>query len=653
MSPRRRLTILISMVLAAAFLLVFAPPAAAAGDVAVAGAGRFVVDPAAGTVTVTQSATIRNQKPDSGNLYYYLTGWVLTVPASAQDVLVTSGGVTLRHTRKARPEGDVHDITVALPTPLRYGQQRLLTLTYRLAAATFRSADSARVGVGFASFPMLVAGDPGGVSLEIVAPSSMTFDSSVAFSETIANGLTTRTATGATESLWGLKVALSETSGQSGRRLVEVGHRTVEVVPLPGDTAWLDFTSENFPRALAALTALAGPMPAGALYRVSEDTNVRARGFDGSYNRSRLEIRLSEDLDLTVLCHELAHAWVNGSTSNELWIIEGLAEDLAYRAMEQLRVPASPTTADRTDARAFPLELWASSYTPGDKEAYAYPAAREAVGRLLAGLTADEYARVVGAVAARRDPYAAGGASGAQITWRSLVDTVEEFRPVGAPDPDGQTAAGRVLATWVLAGPSGVDWTARSAARAQYAAIDAADGAWSPPLALRGAMSRWDYAAAAELLPLATEASTKAFALQDAVRATGREVAEARISYENATTAEQLRALADDLGAATEALVALAETDRLSQSVLPTAGLAGDLLGVKAEVDAAARALDEARFADARAAALSARAHANAVAGVSAGLVASIVVAALWAGLATRRMLRGARTSPAAPAAQD
>lgn len=644
--PRRIAGLLVALtLLITLWTCAAAPPASATGGLAVSCTATYVVDPAAGFVTVTQSQTLRNQKPSTASTYFYWDEWSFEVPLSARDVSVTSNGATLRTSSQSSPSRGQRLVVTPLPGRLLYGQTRTLVLTYRLTQAGFRTEDAARVGKGFATFPAVVTADPGGLTLKIVAPESMSFTSSAgSFTETTSGGQTTYTATVPTDGdFFGAQIALTARSAEASKKL-EIDGRTIDIFGFPGDPQWLDFVNTNLPKALASLATTTGRPAPKNLLEVWEDVNLSTHGYDGAYVSSASEIQLSEELNLDTLAHEVAHLWVNTDTSSERWVSEGLAQDLAARTVRDLGgTPATQVTVSRSDAHARALESWKPSAEAADAEAYAYPASRQVIGELLQGLTPEQYAAVVGALSARDFPYGSASVTTPKqrLGWRGVLDTLENRGPAVVADSEGLTPAGRVMLTWVVDyRDAKSDLTTRSAMRVRYQAADASDGAWATPVGLRGAMTDWDFHEAGEMLDALAPATEKAAAVQRLAAASGVSVGRVQATYERASDADQIAQLDGTLTTAVRTLEALDLSNARGASTLPTGGLARAMLGIDADAAASAGALADGRFDDALASATSARNKAGQVTGLAIGLLVAAAMVLLALGLAVRWAVR-------------
>lgn len=650
----RVLALLTSMLLA---LLLTAPEAVAAPDGSrVPGLGftndaRFVVDLAAGKVTVTETVTLTNRAASSGGGYYYWNRWGFLAPASATKIAATSNGQRLSVQKQATRDDGVTQVITSF-APLHYGRSRTLTLSYVLNTAAFRSDDPVRVGKGFASFPVFVDADPGKLKIAIVGPADAELVPSEDFTSTVDDDVATWRATNIHKSGgYYAQVAVSLPAA-GAKRKVDIGGRTIDVVAFPGDKKWLDFTADNLPKVVAALEDIAGsPLP-DTVDTVSESVNLTAAGWGGVYDGYWSEISLAEDLDLETLAHELAHAWQNSSNSAERWISEGLAEDLAQRTLSRLGEESDARTVKRTSKDAVPLEEWDyPDATATAEDDYGYPASAQTIKALFKGLSDAEYAAVVTAISNGESPYGTAGRTGLResVTWRSLLDFIETAAPgVATSDAEGVTPAAKVMTSWVLKDAKSPKWAERQHARTAYQALNITDGAWTPPAGVRDELTSWSFAKAEELMSPFGPTAERALRVQRLAAAGDVGIAEVKSRYERAQSPEQIAALGPALASAENALTALGQAKTVAGLPSPLAGSARLLLGVDAAMNTATAELDQGDPGDAEAAAADARLRAAFVVPVGSALL----VAGLAIVLATLLLARavGRRRAPRTPA---
>ncbi|MCA5893648.1 hypothetical protein LEP48_09840 [Isoptericola sp. NEAU-Y5] len=612
------------------------------------GHGRYVLDADETAVDVTITSTIRNTTPDKGSYYYFFTSYGIPVPAGAQDLRATSGGATLSVSRSGGDDPSI-DMAVATFPALRYGRERTIEWTFTIPGEKVRSADYTRVGPGYATFAVQAPGDKGETSVELVLPSAMTFNSSVEMTATKDGDSTTYTTDDGTDGFGTWVVVSARDPEQVDEREVRVDGTTLTLHSFPGDKRWTSFVEKSLTEGLPALEEAVGTPWPGGLDVIREDVSPQVLGY-AWFDSSADEIVVPEDLDPTLLYHELGHAWLNPDALTGRWLSEGLTEVVARRVVHQTGAKESkpPAAPDRKSDAAVPLTAWGAwegdPYT--DAEEYGYDASYTAVSTLLDDLDDETFAAVVAAALRGESAYEEPGSDqqlAPRTGWKRFLDLVEER--------GGVENAGKVYKTWVLDAEERTTLTARADAREAYAALDEADGAWRPPVAARSAMAGWHFTRAERLFDQVGGAAALAGDLQTTAEAAGLEVpASVRSAYEDAMQADDLTALDGLLGKATSAVTAVgAARDAASEGRGPLPGLGAVILDLEDTADDAVSQLEAGDLALAAELAGDVETRSGWATGVGAGTVALVLLllaglAVLGAGAARRR--RRARVRP-------
>ncbi|GAB4086633.1 hypothetical protein GCM10028784_32630 [Myceligenerans cantabricum] len=483
-------------------------PALAADGLTEESHSRYVYDAKSRTVRATVSTTVRNVKPDQGRQYFYWNAHGIPVPKGARDIRATSSGQSLP-VRFEPTEDEFTNWAMASFSNLLYGQSRTIDWSYTIPGDPIRSAGYTRVGKGYATFQAQAVGDPGAVSVEIVAPSSMELTTMAGdFAESRVDGQATWSASSVTDE-YGIWSPVSlRNPDQADKTQVDVAGEDLTLLSFPGDKKWTSFVRKKLDEGLPVLEDVIGQEWPGGLRQIREDVSPEIVGY-AWYDGRREEIVVGEDLDAQLFYHELTHTWVNGDTVEGRWLQEGLTEAVARRVVERTGgKPERPKTA-RDGAGSLALSTWTDlswDFDMDDQtEDYAYTASAAAVEALLAGLDDEELAGIVSAILAGESAYEEPGTRSFGVTdWRRLLDLLENRT-------DAQGAAG-TLRTWVLTKQEKAQLAPRADARKAYFALDEADGEWQPPAGIRRAMTTWRFA----------DASTAQDDLGDAVEAAGR-----------------------------------------------------------------------------------------------------------------------------------
>ncbi|WP_402468740.1 gluzincin family metallopeptidase [Isoptericola aurantiacus] len=597
---RRAGTVVLALALGLGALLV-APgavaPAAAQDGLTEESHARYEVT-AKGKVSASVTTTITNVTPDVGNRYYYWNRYGIAVPASAKDVRATSWGSPLTVDLEADPEDpNVRWARVGF-SPLRYGSTRTIEWTYEIAGSPVRSDRWTRAGRGYATFSAQALGDPGRVSVEVVAPTSMTFDSTEEFTSRKAGGKKTLYRSEEYSEGWGVWSAVSvRDPRKTDEQDVTVGDTTLTVQSFPGDTTWRKFAADRIVTGLPVLEDLLDEPWPGRIAVVREDVSPQVLGY-AWFDDQGDEIVVGEELDESTLYHELGHAWFDDERFVGRWLYEGLTELTAYRVIDAVDGEGEPRQAPRRQAAgSLPLLDWSELDREPTTETYAYAAAYTALHRMLGDLDDETYSAVVAAAYAGESAYEEPGSTTknfGRTDWRRFLDLAAERGGVDGTDQ---------YRTWVVKKAQAKKLDARADARTDYADLDEADGAWQAPVGLRRDMTDWSFGDAEDAMTLLLPIAPQAVAVQDTAARTGLAVPESvRTAYEDAETDGDYRALETLLPQAADALEDVDAAERAATAdVDPVSELGQAVLEVDDTADAALAALSAGELDDARA----------------------------------------------------
>ncbi|HYH72638.1 MAG TPA: hypothetical protein VD764_05430, partial [Nocardioides sp.] len=473
---RRRATWAVAL---AVGVVLVGQPALADDGLATGGRSRYVLDPKATTVDATVTVDLRNTTPSRGGFFYYYESFSVPVPAGAEKVRARSGGSSLSVSLAGTEDPSTRLARISFPR-LLYGRSRTITLTYEVPGEKPRAKDSTRVGPGYATFAVHGVGDAGRNTVEVVAPTAMTFDAtSDDFTAQEKGSTTTHTSTSTFDGSGSWAVVSLRDPKRTDERSVEVGGVALLLNGFQDDPRWSRFVASKVTAGIPALEKLVGATWPGGLERIREDASPSLRGYDGWFDPSDDEIVIGEQLDADLIFHELSHAWVSGERFDERWVSEGLAQVLAERAV--VATGGTPHVHPRvspTSGRALELNSWGGSAgsRSDDTDAYAYPASYAATRALLEDLDDTELAAVLGAgLRGERayDPAGTRDSDGGRTSWSRWLDLLETR--AGVED------APQVFRRWVLTDEQRAQLGPRAKARTAYAAVDEGDGGWLPP----------------------------------------------------------------------------------------------------------------------------------------------------------------------------
>lgn len=497
----------------------------------------FELLPDEGIVRVTVTVSVADERSGAHDRW-----GPLVVPAGATDV--RSQGATVSDSRY---EGGMRGMELAFDRPSGRGPHRA-TVTYDLATSPVDAPIPVRITDGYASFcwygqatvaGTVVARLPAGYEHLTPAEDLDTL--------TTADGVELRLhgpagpwVAACTDAFDPARLRTTRTTTASGRGIV--------IQAWPDDPRWAGVVTGAVKRMVPALEAEIGlPIPGSGDLRIREVAVQSLQEYAGLHDDGASAIHVSEvDADQSVVAHELAHAWFDGSLSHEAWIVEGLATYLEMAAQDDYC-----TTTYATEVGA-PLSDW--TYLTGaatDDErwrvGYQYAAACF-IHQAIADAIGEDRMRAVMQVLltdGRAYGWSPGPVTGLQVgraepvDWREWLDVVEEvgLLPAGA-DPDLAT---RMLLDFGIA--TEADLRGRADAKAAYRTLAASLGEVRPPQVVRDRLDAWRFVSGREVIDVATQTAGVLRVLQP-----GRSpeaAAAAWAAFSDAETVEALRAVLD------------------------------------------------------------------------------------------------------------
>ena len=375
-------------------------------------------------------------------------------------------------------------------------------LTFDVPGEKPRAKDSTRVGPGYATFAVYGVGDAGRNTVEVVAPSSMTFDAtSDDFTSEEKGSTTTHTVDGhgPRGRVLGRGLPARPGAGRRAPRRRRRGLPAAQRVPGRPEVGRLR-GGAGHRRHPGAGEARRGRRGRAASSGSARTPRRRCAATTAGSTRRDDEIVIGEQLDADLIFHELSHAWVSGERFDERWVSEGLAQVLAERTVLGHRGhdPARhPTVSRRSERgrRAQRLGRLGGQPLRGRRRLRLPRRLRRHPGARSPTSTTSELAEVLGAgLRGERayDPVGTKDSDGGRTTWSRWLDLLET-RGGGRRTPP------EVFRRWALTGEQRAQLAPRAEARAAYATVDEADGAWLPPEGLRDAMTAWDFERAASV----------------------------------------------------------------------------------------------------------------------------------------------------------
>jgi hypothetical protein len=464
---------------------------------------KFVVDPDSRQIHVTTAITLTNTKADTrrGDIIeqHYFSRYDVPVLSEAANVrAVLEGGSRLPVNVTAAgstAQQWVKYAQITLQPHLLFNETQKITLSYDLPYREPRSTGLIRANDALVTFPAFAPGDAGMTTIEVRLPASFAVEVAGDTLDQQEQGDEIVLTSGPIDQpeLFTATVVATD-DDQLVSRSVQVDDRTVDVRAWPDDTEWGDFIAERLGAIMPALDQLVGqPWPTERGLAVIETGSPYAHGYAGWYDQVDHSISLGDELDSVVVAHELSHVWFNANLFEARWINEGLANEYAETTMRQVgEQPPGVTAPDRNGDAAVPLNDWGtpSLLEQQDEatETYGYAASWYVMDQIAAEIGVDKMRAVIDAVADDRMPYL-GDPDPENVhgvaNWKRLLD---QFENVG-----GSQRATELFGQYVVDDSDKTLLATRTEARGAYEGLAERGGGWTPPLAVRVAMSDWKF----------------------------------------------------------------------------------------------------------------------------------------------------------------
>lgn len=469
------------------------------------------------TVRVDTAIIITNTTSDrrTGNrtYYSYFDSFQQLIPHGATDVSIRSRGRQLSTSFEELDE-DFDILTARLPTELRSGQSRTVEVSFVLPVGSIRGDGLFFSNAAFHSFPIWSFSDPGTGSLVLRVPDNAVLGQ---FGGALR-------VTGSEDGYvqWEPlefdvpEEVFSFVTVTVDEALVHedftVAGQGIVLRTWPGDDVWGTFARDTIEKGLPALESLIGlPVPDQDSLEITESVTPYFYGYGGWYNPTETTIEVGNELDDSVMLHELSHAWFNDALFDERWINEGLAEEFTWRAQRELgwSTEELPHEPGRSDPARIALLDWSNGFvaSPGNEELreteeYGYETSWYTVHQLAELIGVDGMRQVL--AAADNDTISYVGDDAEETTsmdddWRRLLDLVSE----AAADGDEQVVE-EIFVAYVIGDGWDDDLESRRAARQRYSTFAQLEPLWRVPTEVRVALTTWDFDTSVAVIDEAT-----------------------------------------------------------------------------------------------------------------------------------------------------
>lgn len=539
----------------------------------------YDIDAEANEVRISVEFALTNQKGPtrSGNVItqYYFDTFPVLVPDGAEDVTALLNGqfdlpVEVRSEEIELDDGSVDaDIAyITLDRRLTYRQTRYITFSLTLPGDQPRGdLEGVRVNPAYVAVSAWAWGDPGLSTVEISLPEG--FDVAVlgaSLTETSEDGRVVWTS-GVIDDVADWFVGIT---GRRDEALqvtdLELDEFSVEVMAWPGDDEWAHEVAEALEAGVPVLEGLIGIAARDVTeLEVVEALDPTLLGYAGWYLSDDARIELSEFHDDHVILHEIAHLYFNDDLFEERWINEGLADEFASLAVEEIGGESDPEYADPTEpvtagAGAVLLDDWVvPRRSPMEDEGvartedYGYNASFWVIRTISDEIGAGGLAAVVAAAESDLAAYSPGARGHEGVDdWQRFLDLLQE---VGRSEVAEQLFRDLVVdeETAALLDERA---TAREAVERHVSRI----GDWEVPEVLRTPLEEWEFEAALSAAAVADDAYDR---YEQAVAAAAELdltlPPTTRIAYEGSVTEQHLERAGARADAHTEVAAILTE----------------------------------------------------------------------------------------------
>lgn len=495
------------------------------------------------TVVMTNTTTERR----SGNTIYYsyFDQFQHVVPIGATELSIVSRGSSLSTTAE-QLDDDFELVSARLPTELRSGQSRTLTISFVLPVGSIRGESIFFSNPAFHSFPVWSFSDPGTGSLKLRVPENAElgqFGGALHLTG-IDDGFETWEPRDFSTPSDVFTFVTVTVDGALVEEDFQVAGQDIVIRTWPGDEVWATFARDTIENGLPTLESLIGlPIPDQQSLEITESVTPYFYGYAGWYDPLETTIEVGNELDDTVMLHELSHAWFNNSLFDERWVNEGLAEELTWLAQQELGWPTEdlPKTPRTTDPGAIPLVEWGDGLGSllgdeeiRDTEEYGYGTSWYTMHELVEIIGIEGLQTVLAAADADTISYL--GDDPTETTpmpddWRRLLDLSSEA--VSGGDLEAELAVEELFIDFVVNDLDVVSLDERREARTMFREFSSSEPAWRVPPEIRSALTLWKFETATALMEEATTVLERQLEVERAAQEHDLEISDAaREAYE-------------------------------------------------------------------------------------------------------------------------
>lgn len=493
-----------------------------------------------GVLRVTATFTVRNTTPNRRSGYtitsYYYDAFGIPLPDEIAEMTVNSAGRELAFEIKT----DIDDGTefsfaeIRFGRRLQYQQSMTITVDYQIVGSAPRTDSFDRINPAYAPFAGWGFADEGQLDLTIELPAGYDVENvGDAMQRKSDDTGTVLTASEVADPLDFSAVIIARNDDALVSEVVSTDAFELEVRAWPGDDEWLKFATSTVEIGIPALEDLTGSSwPEDSDFDIIQSAEPNYHGYAGWYDSELGQIVVDERLDVATMLHELSHAWFNGDTLVDRWLIEGFAEEFSRLASDDLdQTPSRRIPPSNNETRR--LNTWDRSARTDETETWGYQTSGWVMKQLTDEIGADALRDLVVALSDRSAVYpneSGNGTTSLDADWRRVFDILD--RRLGSETAD------ELFRSWVVTKSQLALLDERAEAVALLDELAEAGGDWFVPKVIRERAEAWNFASIAPLVESATETLALRDELDERSVAAGvrsHQIGEER--YENASIA--------------------------------------------------------------------------------------------------------------------
>lgn len=549
-------------------------------------------------VDVNIDLAITNVKPNRstnrGTTQYYFTGYFISIPENATDLVVTQNGSGVEFERLNDDGFDALDIVFR--RNIFYRNTADLNITFTLGSGGPRSTLPVRINEAYAGFEVWATPGVDTADITIELPVGFESDRFVAGSSLTTNddGSRSMVIDGITSEDFFLDYVALRNDDNLTVRPLEVDGIEVEIQHWPNDSAWADFVEDRVLEDLPLLVDAVGlAWPLDEPLVIQESFSPALSGYGGWYDPIEHVIEVGDEFDNQLVIHELSHVWSNAELFASRWITEGIADELAAIVDADGGDIANPDPTSLVDANAIPLLDWTNGFNEPETEVWSYGASWTVTREITDMVGPDGLRSIIVAAESGDFPYLGEGEAETFSTlasWKNYLDWVQEL----TQDDDVED----LFRDWVVPEWRHGQLDERADARERYVALREAGDGWANPLVIREQMTMWDF----EDATISIDDALEVLAERDRALAAAADLdvampEAAELAYQDAEVdmAEAL-ALTTELANSAEALVGVHSRFDAERSLFTRVGLIG--VDPSDSLTAAVAAFETGEFAD-------------------------------------------------------